>query len=167
MDPCEGRLSWEQCDAFASEFDTTQVAAHARSDMYTELRAADFLELMAPCCAGFARGAPCCKRAPPRKCPIGSAPKPGGPDDVCHRNTGAPPTGASLAMQTWARHATPAAPVTPNWDPCPWASFIVMAVLVVFVVLKFRAHRRTARDNKSRYTDLLRKLHSAERLAPG
>jgi len=135
--------------------------------MYTELRAADFLELMAPCCAGFARGAPCCKRAPPRKCPIGSAPKPGGPDDVCHRNTGAPPTGASLAMQTWARHATPAAPVTPNWDPCPWASFIVTAVLVVFVVLKFRAHRRTARDNKSRYTDLLRKLHSAERLAPG
>ena len=81
----------------------------------------------------------------------------GGATCVCDRAPGAGRAGG-------ARRATPAAPAAPNWDPRPWALFIVTAILVVVVVLKFRAHRRTTREDESRYTDLLRTLHGAEHL---
>jgi len=162
MTECDGRLSWEQCMAFASEFDAPRADANARSAIYTAMRAADFRGLMAPCCAGSR--APCCQRAPQRECPIGSARRVGGPDDVCHRQSGAPPSAAALAAQAWAREDTPPPePAAVDWDPRPWAPFVLPGLMVVLVFLKWRAHRRELREDEARHEHVLSTLEAVER----
>jgi hypothetical protein len=162
MAGCDGSLSWGQCMAFAAEFDTARADANAQSTIYTAMRATDFRKRMAPCCRGSR--APCCLRASHRECPIGSAPRAGGPDDVCHRQSGAPPSAATVVAQTWALGPTPPpSPASADWDPRPWAGLVVPVLLFLIIIIQFRAHRREVREAESRHAHVLRTLEDVER----
>jgi len=162
MTECDGSLSRGQCSAFASEFDAASDTANARSDVYTGMRAKDFRSLMALCCAGSR--APCCQMGRHLECPIGRALHVGGPTDVCHRQSEAPPSAATLVAQTWPHvDTTTPASTSVDWDPRPWAPLVMPVLMFMLVLLKLRAQRRELNKDNTQHGRLVRSLEAVER----